>query len=134
MSLFGAIDVSGSGVQAMQTWIDANAGNVANADDTVAPGTTPYEAEVAHLTPASAGADGTPGGVAVSISAATNRGVVERSPGNPLADKNGDVVVPDISLGDQLVGLIQAQEGYQADTSAITRAISAYQSGIGIGG
>ena len=33
----------------MQTWIDADAGNIANADDTVATGTTPYEAEVANL-------------------------------------------------------------------------------------
>jgi flagellar basal-body rod protein FlgC len=134
MSLFGAIDVSGTGVNAMQSWIDADAGNIANADDTVATGTTPYEAEVANLAPASpAAADGTPGGVTVNVSAASSPGVIEQDPANPLADSKGNVLLPDISLGDQLVGLIQAQEGYSADTSAITRAVSAYQAGIGIG-
>lgn len=134
MSLFGAIDVSATGVQAMQTWIDANSGNIANADDTTATNATPYEAEVANFSaaPASA-ADGMPGGVQVAVTASTSPGVVEQDPGNPLADKQGNVLLPNISLGDQLVGLVQAQEGYTADTSAITRAITAYQAGIAIG-
>lgn len=133
MSIFGALDISGSGVQAMQTWIDANAGNIANADDVSATNTTPYEAQLANFSPAPAGASGEPGGVTVNVTASTAPGTLEQQPGNPLADATGNVELPNISLGDQLVGLIQAQEGYSADTSAITRAISAYQAGIAIG-
>ena len=134
MSLFGAIDISGTGVQAMQTWIDADAGNIANADDVVATSSTPYAEQVAQLTPNTNTTTGGVGeGVDVSVTSSTVGGVVENDPASPLADKSGNVLTPNISLGDQLVGMVQAQEGYQADTSAITRALTAYQAGLGIG-
>ena len=130
MSLFGAIDISATGVDAMQTWIDANAGNIANANDVSSPGTTPYEAQLVEFSPASPTGES---GVTVAVDEDDSPGIVAHEPGNPLADTNGDVVLPDIALGDQLVGLVQAEEGYQADTSAISRAITAYQQGMQIG-
>jgi len=43
------------------------------------------------------------------------------------------VKVPDVSLSGELVNLMQAQDGYEADTSVLQKAITAYQSGLTIG-
>jgi flagellar basal-body rod protein FlgC len=134
MSLFGAINTSGTGVDAMQTWIDADAGNIANANDAVSPGQTPYQEQEAVFSPTadSAVADGQPG-VSVAVDTVSSPGELETDADDPSLGKNGEIVLPAISLSDQLTGLMQAQDGYQADTSAISRALSAYQAGMQIG-
>jgi flagellar basal-body rod protein FlgC len=134
VSLFGAIDTSGTGVDAMQTWIDTDAGNIANANDAVSPGQTPYQEQEAVFSPTSqsATADGQPG-VQVAVDEVSSPGQLETDADDPSIGKNGEIVMPAVSISDQLVGLIQAQEGYQADTSAISRALTAYQAGMQIG-
>lgn len=133
MSLFGAINISGTGVSAMQTWIDTSAGNIANADDEVAPSAKTYAPQTAVFSPAAADDEGIGQGVKTDVLASSTEGILAPDPTSPLADGQGEVREPNISLDDQLVGLMQAQEGYQANTSAISRAISAYQSGLTIG-
>ena len=44
-------------------------------------------------------------------------GQIESDPGNPLANAQGEVRVADVNLGSQMVGLIQAQETYQANAT-----------------
>jgi len=55
VSLFSAIGIAGSGVDAMQTWIDTSGGNIANANDAVAVGKPTYAEETTVLS-----ADGSP--------------------------------------------------------------------------
>lgn len=134
MSLFSALGISGSGVDAMQTWIDTAAGNIANANDAVAPGQPAYAAQTTVLSPASAQLPGQTGdGVQASVVEGSTAGVLAYEPNNPVAGPNGEVRLPDVSMTDQLVGLIQAQNGYQADTNAMAHAVAAYQSGLTIG-
>lgn len=134
MSLFNAIDISATGVNAMQTWIDASAGNIANANDAVATNQPAYAEQSAVLSALPATGSGQAGnGVAVHIALGSTAGVIEPSPSNPLADASGNVKLPNVSLADQLVGLMQAQDGYQANTSVISRAMAAYQAGLTIG-
>ncbi len=134
MSLFGPIDVSGTGVDAMQTWIDTSAGNIANANDAVPVGTPAYAAETPVFTPVGGGVPGQPGeGVATSVVLGSSTGVVAYDPSSPVANPQGEVVLPDVSMSDQLVSLIEAQLGYQADTTAIARAVAAYNAGLTIG-
>lgn len=135
-SLFGALGIAGSGVDAMQTWIDTAGGNIANMDDTVATDEPTYAEQTPVLTPdpAPLGSSGTGEGVTVSsIALGDTTGQIEYDPENPLADAQGDVKVPDISMSDQLVGLIEAQNGYQADTAVLQRAQTAYEAGLNIG-
>jgi flagellar basal body rod protein FlgC len=41
--------------------------------------------------------------------------------------------MPNVSTSDQLIDLMQAQDGYQADTESISRAMAAYQAALTIG-
>ncbi len=132
--LFGALGISASGIDAMQVWLDTSGGNIANANDAVAMNKPAYAPETTILTPSAGALPGEVGqGVSASVQLGSAAGVVAYQPNNPLADANGEVKLPAVSLSSELVNLIQAQEGYQADTSALQKAISAYQSGLAIG-
>lgn len=136
MSLFGALSITGSGVDAMQTWIDTSGGNIANANDVTSTNQPAYAAQTPVLMadPAAMGSDGVGQGVSVTaIALGSTAGVLEHQPGNPLADARGNVRIPDVSMAAQLVGLIEAQDGYQANTAAMQRAQAAYQAGLTIG-
>ncbi len=134
MTLFSALGIAGSGVDAMQTWIDTAGGNIANANDAAATNKPVYAEQTTVLSPIGAQVPGQTGnGVQASVVEGSTAGVLAYEPNNPLADANGNVRVPNVSISDQLVGLIQAQTGYQADTNVLTHAIAAYQSGLTIG-
>lgn len=136
MSLWGALSIAGTGADAMQTWIDTSAGNIANMDDESAVGSATYGQQTPVLAPVAPTplVGGTGDGVEVAkVSVGTTRGVVEYQPTSPLANNQGQVVVPNVDLADQMVGMIQAQESYQADTVMMQRAQSAYTAGLSIG-
>ncbi len=133
MSLFGALNVSGSGVDAAQVWINTTAGNIANANDTVSTSSPVYAEQTPYFQPI-----GIPGqvgdGVQVSsVQLGSTAGTIAYQPGNPVADGKGDVRVANVDLGSQMVGLITAQEDYQANASALAHAKQAYQSVLTIG-
>ena len=65
--------------------------------------------------------------------AGSNAGVIAYEPHSPMANAQGLVRVPNVSLSTELVNLIQAQNGYQADTSVLQKAVAAYQAGLTIG-
>lgn len=136
MSMFAVLSISGSGADAMQTWIDTNAGNIANMNDAVPVGTKAYAEQTPVLTPIGTTplGQGVGAGVEVSrIAETTTKGVIAYEPTNPMANPQGEVVLPNVDLADQMVGLIAAQEGYQADTAAIQHAQQAYTAGLQIG-
>lgn len=133
MSLFGALDVSGSGINAAQVWINTTAGNIANANDTAPTSSGVYATQTPYFQ-----AVGVPGqvgdGVQVtSVQLGSNAGTIAYEPDNPMADSQGDVRVANVDLGSQMVGLITAQEDYQANASALSHAKQAYQSALTIG-
>ncbi len=133
MSLFGAIGISGSGIDAADAWINTAAGNIANANDAVPTSSAVYGSQTPVFTPV--GVAGQVGeGVAVSSYQLTGTaGTVEYDPSSPMADRNGDIRVANVDLGAQMVGLIQGQEDYQANASALSHAKQAYQSALTLG-
>jgi flagellar basal-body rod protein FlgC len=134
VSLFSAIDIAGTGVDAMQTWIDATGGNIANANDTVAPNKPTYAEETTVLSANASPIPGDPGvGVQATVVLGSNAGVLAYDPSSPLANAQGLVREPNVSISNELVNLIQAQDGFQADTSVLQKAVAAYQSGLTIG-
>lgn len=133
MSIFPAIGISGSGIDAAQTWINTAAGNIANADDTVAVGQPAYQEQTPVFTPVT-GVTGQGDGVAVSsIDLGSSAGQEISDPSSPEANAQGLVVQPTVDTAGQLVDLVQAQEDYQANASAYSRAVSAYQSALTLG-
>jgi flagellar basal-body rod protein FlgC len=133
VSLFGAMNISASGVDASQTWINTTAGNIANMNDAVPTSQAAY----GEQTPIFATVPGSPGqgdGVSVaSVQEGSTAGTIEYDPSSPLADGNGDVRMPAVDLASQMVQLIQAQSNYQANVTAIARATTAYQSALTLG-
>lgn len=133
MSLFGALNISGSGIDAAQAWINTAAGNIANANDVVPTSESVYGQQTPIFT-----AEGTLGqvgdGVQVSgYDVSDTQGLVEYEPDNPMADQQGDVRVANIDLASQMVGLISAQTDYQANASALSHATQAYQAALTLG-
>jgi len=134
VSLFGALNISGSGIDAAQTWIDTTAGNIANANDVTTTSSDAYQEQTPVFVPAASLPDGTGAGVAVAgVQLGSVAGLVESDPQSVLADAQGLVRVPDVSISHELVNLVQAQNDYQANTAALERAKTAYQAALTLG-
>src|ERR1700722_12728956 len=118
MSLFSAIDTGGTGINAMQTCLDTSAANIANADDEVPAGSATYAEQIPVFSEIADGSvDGGGNGVSVAIESGRTPAQIVPDQGSPIANSAGEAAEPSYSLSDQLVNLIQAQEGYQADAA-----------------
>lgn len=133
MSIFPAIGISASGIDAAQTWIDTSAGNLANMNDTVPVSQGAYQQQTPVFS--AVGVPGSAGqGVAVtSVALGSATGLIVSDPGSPQANAQGDVRQANISTSQQLVDLVQAQNDYQANASAYDRAVVAYQAALTLG-
>ena len=131
MSLFNAISISASGMDAQRTRAELITENLANADTTRTPEGGPYRRKDAIFA-----ATATQGsfvqalsefsnlpvqGVAVS-QIVTDESEPERRylPGHPDADANGYVAFPKINPAEEMVDLMSASRGYQANVAAIS--------------
>jgi len=132
MSLFGVFGVSGSGLDAYQTWLDAISGNVANVDDSGPTSQPAYQERSVVVTEAGKGEVGD--GVNVSgVALGSAQGQLSYEPQNPLADANGMVRRPVVDLPGQMVQMVMAERDYQANVNVITQARQAYESALGLG-
>ena len=130
MSLFSALSVSASGMSAQRTRAELLVENLANAETTRTPEGGPYRRKDAVFasenvsSPFSSvfqseiGASGT--GVAVSdVIQDTRPPEMRYLPGHPDADANGYVAMPRVNPAEDMVDLLGASRGYQANVSAI---------------
>lgn len=133
MSLFTAIAISASGLEAQRSRAEIITENLANADTTRTPDGGPYKRKDAVFTTASvqgsfaemlAGASGVANsGVAVSDVVVDERDPERRYlPGHPDADSQGYVAFPRVNPAEEMVDLLGASRGYQANVAAISAA------------
>ena len=130
MSLFNAIAVSASGMEEQRTRAEIITENLANADTTRTPGGGPYRRKDTVFTTAPAGgsfadflslAAGQREGVSVAEISVDDRDPERRYlPGHPDADLQGYVGFPRINPAEEMVDLMGASRGYQANVAAIT--------------
>ncbi len=131
MSLFGAISVSASGMEAQRARAEIITENLANADTTRTPEGGPYRRKDAVFTTTpvassfsdmlSAVSSGGSNGVAVSDISVDDRDPERRyMPGHPDADADGYVAFPRIDPASEMVDLMSASRGYQANVAAIS--------------
>jgi flagellar basal-body rod protein FlgC len=130
MSLFGAISVSASGMEAQRSRAEIITENLANADTTRTPEGGPYRRKDAVFTTAPvaysfsdvlSAASGGNSGVAVSDITVDDRDPERRyMPGHPDADADGYVAFPRIDPAEEMVDLMSASRGYQANVAAIS--------------
>ncbi|MEN4912034.1 flagellar basal body rod protein FlgC [Erwinia amylovora] len=122
MSLFSVFDISGSAMAAQSKRLNVSASNMANADSAVGPDGQPYRArQVTFEVDAAAGNE--IGGIKVGEvveSSAPDRLVYE--PGNPLADQQGYVRMPNVNVVDEMVNTLSASRSYQANVEVMNSA------------
>ncbi|WP_392432579.1 flagellar basal body rod protein FlgC [Yersinia sp. HM-2024] len=122
MSLFSIFDISGSAMSAQSKRLNVSASNMANADSVAGPDGQPYRArQVIFQVDAAAGQD--IGGVKVSDvveSDAPDRLLYE--PGNPFADENGYVRMPNVDVVGEMVNTLSASSSYQANVEVMNTA------------
>ena len=143
MSLFSALSVSASGMAAQRARAEVLVENLANSETTRTPEGGPYrrkdvvfESDAAHSSFASiyrTSLEPASQGVRVA-------GVVEDSsppdrrylPGHPDADASGYVSFPHINPAEDMVDLMGASRGYQANIAAMTAVKDMIQRSIDI--
>ena len=129
MTTFGTLGIAASGMTVDRKWLDAVSDNLANIDTARATSQPAYEARYVV-------ASEMPGGgvqVAGAVTSGNATGRVVYEPDNPLADAQGNVRYPDVDMSSQMVQLIMAQRGYQANAAVVDRAKDAYESALKIG-
>ncbi|MCL4401165.1 MAG: flagellar basal body rod protein FlgC [Acidobacteria bacterium] len=131
MSLFSALSVSASGMAAQRTRAELLVENMANAETTRTPDGGPYRRKDAVFqsqeveSPFASILDSQMGsnleGVAVSDIMVDNSEPVRRYlPGHPDAGKDGYVAFPRINPAEDMVDLMGASRGYEANVSAMS--------------
>ncbi len=139
MSLFGAIDISGSGLAAERLRMDVTAENLANAQSTQGADGQPYRRKEVVLRQAGGGFETAlssamgPGSatpargvevVAIAEDQSPNRMVYD--PGHPDADADGYVSMPNVDPVTEMVDLIAASRAYEANVTAMQTAKSMF--------
>jgi len=128
VSLFDSLSVSATGMAAQRTRAELLVENLANADTTRTPEGGPYRRKDVVFSSSDvmspfgsmfASELGT--GVAVSEIQVDQREPDRRYlPGHPDADKDGYVLIPRMNPAEDMVDLITASRGYQANIAAMT--------------
>jgi len=128
MSAFEALRIANSSLGAHQTWLDALAGNIANANTITSTDEDAFQATYVIFQSRS------DGGVDVSGFAGSDpEGRLVQSPDHPLADEDGYVRAPDIDMPSQMSQLIMAQRGFQAQVQVTKTAQDTYTAALQIG-
>lgn len=121
MSLFSVLSICASGMAAQRTRAEVVAENLANADTTRTPDGGPYRRRDVVFESILAEEMNTE--VAVSAVLVDEKDPDRRySPGHPDADKDGYVGMPRINPAEEMVDLMGASRGYQANVAAFSAA------------
>ena len=128
MGAFETLRIANTSLGAHQVWLDALAGNVANANTVRS---TDEDAFQATYVVFGARNDG---GVDVDGFAASDpEGRMVHSPDHPLADEDGYVRMPELDMASQMSQLVMAQRGYQASVQMTKTAQDTYGAALQIG-
>ncbi|MGE5559964.1 MAG: flagellar basal body rod protein FlgC [Chloroflexota bacterium] len=135
MNLFGAMDISASGLTAQRLRLDIIANNLANAETTRTEAGGPYRRQVpvfevrqpedsfAAVFGRAAAGGFTGGGVRVArIDQDASPFKMKYDPGHPDADAQGYVQLPNVNVVTEMVDLISATRAYEANITAINSA------------
>ena len=140
MSMFGALDISASGLSAERMRMDVTAENLANAETTRGPNGGPYRRKEVVLQTAQGdgfrsalagaignvpGMGGSPANGGVQVAGIAQDPAAPRmvyDPGHPDANAQGYVAMPNVNPVTEMVDLISASRAYEANVTAMQTA------------
>jgi flagellar basal-body rod protein FlgC len=128
MGAFETLRVANTALGAHQVWLDALAGNIANANTITSTEDDAFQATYVSFDPRS------DGGVDVAGFAKSDpEGRMVHDPSHPLADEDGYVRAPEMDMSAQMSQLVMAQRGYQASVQVTKSAQDTYTAALQIG-
>lgn len=126
MDFFTALQISASGLAAERTRVDVATSNLANAESTRGPDGKPYQrldpvlAAVPFESALGEAQGPSPMGVTVAqVVKDETPGRRVYSPGHPDADPQGFVTFPNVNPIHEVVNLVSASRGYDANATAV---------------
>ena len=126
MDFLSALSVSASGMSAERTRVNIASSNLANAESTRGPDGQPYRRRdpvleaVDFEAALTEGSDAVPGGVHVAeVVEDPTPGKRVYSPGHPDADAQGFVTLPNVNPIHEVVNLMTASRGFDANATAV---------------
>lgn len=150
MGLFTAFNINASGMTAERYRMDIISENLANQNTTRTEDGTPYRRQVvtfqekdgktpfAHVLDAKRNRYADYSGSGVKVSGVYEDTWTEMKmvydPGHPDADENGYVTYPNVDVVTEMVNLIDASRGYEANATAFEASKAMAQRGLSIGG
>jgi len=135
MSLFSAFQITGSGATAQGQRLNVVASNLANADSTAGPDGQTYKARQV-IFEAMQSADGANGAQGVRVQkVVTDNSPARRmhDPGNPMADADGYVTMPNVSVAEEMVNMMSAARGYENNIEVMNTAKSLLEKTLQLG-
>jgi flagellar basal-body rod protein FlgC len=142
MSFFDAISIAASGLTAERTRMDVTSENLANADTTQGANGQPYQRQEVVLqqvgggfSAALSGAMGTSSSTGTAAGGVQVAGIVNDptpdqsvyDPGNPAANAQGYVKMPNVNPVNEMVDMIDESRSYESDVTAMTTAKTMYE-------
>ena len=131
MSLISALDIASQGMSAERVRVDVASSNLANAETTRGPDGNPY----ARLEAVFHSVDRDDGGVGVEVLGISRDTAPPRRvfmPDHPDADASGFVQMPNVNSVTEIVNLMSAQRGYEANATAFETAKTLVQRALDI--
>ena len=134
MGVFSAINSSASGMTAQRVWMDTISQNIANVNTTRTENGDPYRRKVVvfnesdsnsfsqYLTNASKKVivNSENGGVKVAgILEDKSDFIIVNDPSHPDADEDGNVKMPNVNVLEEMVNMISATRGYEANVTVM---------------
>jgi flagellar basal-body rod protein FlgC len=117
MTMFSIFQISGSAMQAQSQRMNVAASNLANADSVAGPDGQPYRAK--QVVFEARGRDGAAGVGVSRIVEDTTPLRREYRPGDPNADDQGYVSLPNVQPVEEMVNMIEASRSYQANVEVL---------------
>jgi flagellar basal-body rod protein FlgC len=122
MSLFNVFDIASSALSAQSERLNVTASNIANADSAAGPDGKAYKAKqvVFQAQPLQDGPIAKVRVAGVVEDAAPPRQVYD--PKHPMADAQGYVTMPNVSVVDEMVNMLSASRSYQTNVEIMNTA------------
>jgi flagellar basal-body rod protein FlgC len=134
MNVLPAVTVSSSALEAEKMRLDLIAQNIANANNTKDIQGGPYQRKVASFESVLDAAS--PSGRALRVSSVTNDptpGILVYNPQHPHADRNGNVLMPNVDIAHEMVDMISASRAYEANLAVVRNSRQIVAQALSIG-